>query len=74
MELRRATKHETVTVFKGTEKECIDWVNNTIKRNRYKTTTMVDLNMRPVWRCESQYGTTKVFFMKKEVFTIDVSD
>lgn len=60
-EVKRETKHHTETVFRGTEKECLDWTNSTITRNKYAYQTTVNLNMDPVWICQD-----RVFWITKE--------
>lgn len=49
-ELRRESQKHDITIFRGTEKECIDYMNESIERNNYKEYDLLtDINMKPVW-------------------------
>lgn len=59
-ELRRTTKQADINVQRGTEMQCILWLNRVIRLNKYKYSLTVDLNMKPVWIMKD-----RTFYLRK---------
>lgn len=48
-QLIRETIKDDTAIFMGSEKQCIEYMNDVIERNNYKPLVLTDLYMKPVW-------------------------